>query len=135
MNTFQTKTLTAGIFFLFIILSGFWLSRSGKPYNSGIFNVHKLIGLAAGIFLIVTVSRIHKVEPLSPIQVTTLVTTILVFICLVAAGGLLGVQAQGELGNANQFLLDAVGIIHKTFPYVAVLSTAATFYLLLFHKI
>ena len=134
MNTIQTKSLIVGLFFLFIFLSGFWLSRSGKPYNSGIFNVHKLIGLAAGIFLIVTVSRLHKVEPFNPIQMTMLVITVLIFVCLVVAGGLLGVQAQGELGNASPFLLDAIGIIHKTFPYLAALSTAATLYLLLFRK-
>jgi hypothetical protein len=134
MNTIQVKALSAGLFFLFIFLSGFWLSGTGKPYNSGIFNIHKLIGLAAGIFLILTVSRVHKVEPLSSIQIIVLVFTVLIFVCLVAAGGLLSVQAQGGLSKISPFLLNAIGGIHKTFPYLAVFSTAATLYVLLFRK-
>jgi len=54
MDSVQWKVVGAGLFFLFIFLSGIWLSRSGKPLNGLILNIHKLISLAAGIFLIVT---------------------------------------------------------------------------------
>jgi hypothetical protein len=130
MSTAQIKAISTGLFFLFIFLSGFWLSRSGKPYNLGIFNIHKLIGLAAGIFLIVTVSRIHKTTPFTPLAIAILVITVLIFISLVAAGGLLSIEATGGLSNASQMMLSLIATIHKTFPYLAVISTAATLYLL-----
>jgi hypothetical protein len=47
MSTNQLRVVSAGLFFLFIFLSGFWLSRTGKPYSGIILTIHKLIGLAA----------------------------------------------------------------------------------------
>jgi hypothetical protein len=134
MNTTQSRIVSAGLFFLFIFLSGFWLSRSGKPYNAIIFNIHKLIGLAAGIFLVVTVYRIHKAVPLGPVQIAALVVTVLIFVATVAAGGLASIDAAGNLGNINQSIRAAIPTLHKIFPYLAVLSTAATLYLLLHRK-
>ena len=131
MNTTLSKAITAGLFFLFIFLSGFWLSRSGKPYSAIIFNIHKLIGLAAGVFLIVTVCRAHRVTPLGPAQVAAIVVTVLIFVGLVAAGGLTSIDAAGQLGNVGQSARAAILAAHRLLPYLAVLSTAATLYLLL----
>ena len=45
------KLLFAGLFLLFIILSGIWLSRTGRPLSVLILTLHKLISLGAVIFL------------------------------------------------------------------------------------
>jgi hypothetical protein len=120
------KIVITGIFFLFTFLFGFWLSRSGKPYNTLIFNAHKLIGLAMGIFLILSVYRIHQAAGLTPGQIVGVAVTVLLFVILVAAGGLL---------SAKETVPTAVSLVHKVFPYLATLSTAATLYLLLFLKV
>ena len=101
MNTIQTRVIITGLLFLIIILSDFLLSRAGKPHNPVYFNVHKLIGLAAGVFLIITVLRIRQVDGLATIQIAAIVITALIFIVLVAAGGLNGVAADGALQNAS----------------------------------
>jgi len=119
------KIIITGLFFLFTFLFGFWLSRSGKPYNALIFNAHKLIGLAMGIYLIVSIYRVHQAAGLASEQIMAVVVTVLLFIILVAAGGLLSAKESVPL---------AVSVIHKVFPYLATLSTAATLYLLLFPK-
>ena len=49
MTTGQLQIAGAGIFALFIFLSGFWLSRLGKPYNGMVFNIHKLIEYKLGV--------------------------------------------------------------------------------------
>lgn len=134
MSIIQTKILSIVLFFAFIFLSGFWLSRSGKPYSILIFTIHKLIGLAAGVFLIVTVYRTYQVALFNTIQITVLVVTVLIFVGLVAAGGLLSIEAEGGLSDTSQSMLAAISMIHKTFPYFAVLSTAATLYLILIRK-
>ncbi len=134
MNTTQIRMISAGLFFLFIFLSGFWLSRLGKPYNGLVFNLHKLIGLAAGIFLIVTVVKTSKAAAFSPLEIAALAITVLIFICLVAAGGLLSVISSGGLANASQTVQSVIAIVHKTFPYLAVIATAGTLYLLLIWK-
>ena len=134
MGIIDSKMITTGIFFLFILLSGFLLSRSGKPYNGLIFNIHKLIGLAAGIYLIRTVYLTHQAAPLSPIQWTAIVVTVLLFVFAVAAGGLLSILAEGGLENMGQAMQDVISLVHKFSPYLIVLSTAVTLYLLLYHK-
>ena len=130
----QTKTIITGILFILIFFFGYWLSRTGKPYNALIFNAHKLIGLALGIFLIVTVNRLHQATPFSPIQIVVLALTILIFIILVATGGLLSAETTGELQNITPPIMTALSLIHQIFPYLAVLCTAGTLYLLLFHR-
>jgi hypothetical protein len=132
MGTTQSSIIYVGIFFLFIILSGFWLSRSGKPYNTFIFTVHKLIGLGVGIFLIRIVYLTHQVAPLSGTQWTAIVLTVLLFILTVAAGGLLSVLAEGRLQNLGASMQRAIELAHKIFPYLIVLATMMTLYLLLF---
>ena len=135
MSTTLSKIIGTGLFFIFIFASGFWLSRSGKPYSSLVFNVHKLIGLAAGIFLIVTVVKASHVAALRPVEITALVVTVLLFVGLVAAGGLLSVFDSGGLANASQALRAAIKAVHHVLPYLAVLSTAATLYLLVSNRL
>lgn len=130
----DSQMITTGIFFLFILLSGFWLSRSGKPYNGLIFNIHKLIGLGAGIFLIRTVYLTHQAVPLSQAQWAAIIVTVLLFVFAVAAGGLLSVLAEGGLGNMGAAMRRTIEMVHKISPYLIVLSTGVTLYLLLFRK-
>jgi hypothetical protein len=127
-----SKMLTTGLFFVFVFLFGFWLSRSGKPYNSLIFNFHKLIGLAMGIFLVVTVYRANKASPINPFEILVLAGTVLIFIILVTAGGLLSIEAAAGLKDASPSIKTAITLTHQVFPYLALLSTAGTLYLLLF---
>jgi hypothetical protein len=87
--------------------------------------IHKLIGLAAGVFLVMTVYRIHQVAPLGPVEITAIVVTVLFFAGTVTAGGLL---STGKPMSA------AISTLHQITPYLTVLSTAVTLYLLLSRK-
>jgi hypothetical protein len=135
MSTTLSKFIGTGLFFIFIFATGFWLSRSGKPYSSLVFNIHKLIGLAAGIFLILTVVRTSRASPLRPVEITSIVVTALIFVGLVIAGGLLSVFDTGGLANASQALRAAIKAVHHILPYLAILSTAAMIYLLLSQRL
>ena len=125
MSTNQLRVVSAGLFFLFIFLSGFWLSRTGKPYSGIILTIHKLIGLAACVFLVMTVYRIHQVAPLSPVEITAIVVTVLFFAGNVATGGLL---------STDKTMPAVILRLHQITPYLTVLSTAVTLYLLLGRK-
>ena len=129
------KLLIAGVLFVFVFLFGYGLSRAGKPYNSLIFTFHKLIGLAMGIFLIVAIYQSYQTAALSPIETIAIGFTVIVFIALVVAGGILSIIAAGGLENISKSLRNTFSVIHKVFPYLAVLLTAAMLYLLLFPKI
>jgi hypothetical protein len=125
MTTNQLRIVGAGAFFLFIFLTGFGLNRTGKPYNGLLFNLHKLIGLGALIALILTANQIHKTAGLGPGSIAAVVITILFFVTTIIAGG---------LTSLAQPMPAAVTRLHKIFPYLIVLSSAATLYLLLNRK-
>jgi hypothetical protein len=119
------KYIITGLFLLFIILSGVWLSRTGRPLSVLILTLHKLISLGAVIFLIITVYRIHQAAPLNPLQLGISVLTLLFFIALFATGGLL---------STTKTMPAVVLKIHQIMPFLVVLSTSATLYLVMFRK-
>jgi hypothetical protein len=122
MITTSTRMVGMGLLFLCIFLTGFWLSRLGKPYNGGIFNLHKLIALATLVFLILTVKQVRTTIPLTPTMIAGLAISGLCFAATVISGGLVSV---------GKLLPEAVGGIHKVLPYLSLLSTGGTLYLLL----
>ncbi len=125
MGTTQLRIVGAGLFFLSIFLSGFWLSRSGKPYSVIIFNIHKLVSLAAVVFLIITIYQINQVAKLSAIELIASVVTGLLSLGTIVSGGLVSIDKPVPA---------AISMMHKLFPYLTVLSTAVTLYLLLSRK-
>jgi hypothetical protein len=126
----QPEFLITILFFVFVFLFGYILSRTGKPYNSLIFNFHKLIGLAMGVFLLVSVYKAYQSGPFSHIQILSLVITLGIFVILVAAGGLLSIEAGGNLKSISPTRLAVISAVHKALPYLALLATAWTLYLL-----
>jgi hypothetical protein len=112
----------AGLSFLFIFLSGIWLSRSGKPLNNIILTIHKLISLAAAVFLVVTIYKINQVATLSTTGLVAALVTGLLFLGTGIAGGLL---------STDKPVPAAISWMHRITPFLTVLSTAMTLYLLL----
>ena len=122
MSTTPVRAVGIGMLFLVIVLSGIYLSRSGKPYSTFLFTVHKLVGLAVGVWLVVIVYQMHQSAPLSLLQMATIAITVLAFAGTVVAGGLLSLDRP----------MPAVAqTLHQVLPALSVLSTAGTLYLLL----
>jgi hypothetical protein len=117
-----TRFIVAGMFFLFIFLSGIWLSRAGRPLNVGISTVHKLISLAGGIFLLVTIRQRSQVTPLNATEWTAIAVTGLCFLGTVASGGFL---------SSDKPMPVAVLRVHQIVPVLTLLSSATTLYLVL----
>jgi len=122
----NTKFIFTGLFFLFILISGFILSRAGRPLNVLLLTVHKLISVGAVVFLAITVFKINQVSPLSPIEITASIVTLVLFVAMVATGGLLSTSKTMPV-----LVLKA----HQIMPYLAILSTTATLYLVLIRKV
>jgi hypothetical protein len=121
MSLMNSQFIRAGVFFLFIFIFGFWLRCSGKPYNTLLFTIHKLIGLGLGITLGLKVYEVHKKSPLGSTEIISIVVTILLFVALVASGSFL---------SAEKEMPGFVKGIHSVLPYLTVLSTGITIYLL-----
>jgi hypothetical protein len=111
----------AGLVFVVIFVSGYWLSRSGKPYNVIVLTVHKLISLAAVVFLVIVMIQSNREAALSAIELVASVVTGLFFLALMATGGLL---------SSDKEMPAVVLRLHQIAPYLTVLSAAVTLYLL-----
>ena len=114
------KFSTPGILFLLTLVSGFWLSSAGKPLNSIIFNIHKLIALAVVITIIIQLYNLHKVT-----DVHTLILLLIVFsgLCVVA------LFATGALMSLEKMNYTVLLNIHRVAPVLAVISMGAAIYL------
>jgi hypothetical protein len=121
----NNKFIFAGLFFVAMLLSGFWLHRSGRPFGMLLLTLHKLISLGALVYLAITIYRIHQVVPLSPLELAACAATALFFIILFATGGILAAAKSERL---------VIFRVHQVAPYLAILSTAATLFLLLVRR-
>jgi len=125
MSTTQVRVVGVGLLLVVIVLSGFWVSGPGKPYRTLPFTIHKLAGLATGVLLAIIVYQTHKAAPLGVADIAAIAVTVLCFVGIVVAGGVLSVAKE-----APAFVLK----LHQILPVLAVLSTAGTLYLLLSGK-
>jgi hypothetical protein len=110
-----------GILFILTLALGFWLSRSGTPYNSLLFNVHKLVALGAVIVTVVQLVRILKGADLSALLIALLA---LVALCVVA------LFVSGALMSAGQFDHALLHTIHWVAFAALVMALPAAVFLL-----
>ena len=116
-----SRFVGAGVFFVAIFLSGYWLSRSEKPYNVVILTIHKLIAVAAFVSLAVIMIQSNRRATLGTIELAAGVITGLFFLSLIVTGGLLSSEGQ---------MPAVVSMLHKIAPYLTLISSATTLYLL-----
>jgi hypothetical protein len=122
MNTILSRTVGAGLSFLFILLSGFLLTRSGKPYGVLIFTIHKLFSVGMVVLLVITVRRANQAMKLGSTAWLAVLVTGLCFLVTVVAGSLLSIS-------------DTMPVIvrkaHRITPYLTTVATLVTLYTLL----
>ena len=122
MNAITTRLVASGLLFVFTLLSGVWLSNSGKPFNSLIFSIHKLIAMAMVILLAMSVYNLYKTLDLRTfLQLIFIAASGLLFLALIVTGSLLSLNIQ-----LSGFALKA----HQVAPLLALISSAITVYLL-----
>ncbi len=121
MNTTAPKLIIAGLLFVFTLLSGVWVSHSGKPINTVIFTIHKLIALAATVVIVMSVYTLFKaLDQRTLIEWAVIATTGLLLIALFITGALL---------SRNTPLPVAILRIHQAAPLLALVSSTITLYL------
>jgi len=115
------KFVIPGVLFILTLVFGFWLSRSGKPYNGLLFNIHKLIALAAVIVAAIRTFNALKIVEAQPILIVLL---IVIGLCAVA------LFVTGALMSAKKATGRAALTIHKIAPLLAVIAAIGTLFLL-----
>jgi hypothetical protein len=122
MNTMTTKLIAAGVLSIFTLLSGVWLSHSGKPYNTAIFTIHKLIAVATVVVIGMNVVNLYKSLDIRTFVVFFgIAISALFFLSLAITGGLLSLDILPQVALR----------IHQVVPLLAVAASAMTLYILL----
>ena len=125
MSTSVSRIVVTGLLFLFTLVFGIWLSNAGKPYNSVLFNIHKLIALGSVIFIAVTVHQLRASVGIQTLTIGAIAITGLLFLALFVSGALLSIGKPDHV---------AILTIHRVAPLLAVIFTALTLYLLISSK-
>ena len=116
-----SKIIISGLLFLLTIISGIWLHKMGKPLNTFIFTIHKLLALAAVIFTAILIYNLLKnVE----------IKTLLLILIIIAGLSILALFISGALLSIGKFPHNTMLLVHNIATILAVIFTAATIYLL-----
>ena len=121
MKTIDVRIMSAVIFYILAIASGVWVTKLGRPLNTGVFTLHKLIALAALILIIVIVRTLANGIALSPAAVVCIVLTFIFFIAMFATGAVLSFEKP-----APGFVL----LMHKIGPALTLAASVITVFLL-----
>ncbi len=116
-----SRLLNPTLGFLLTLVFGLWLSRRGKPYNGLLFNVHKLIALAAVIFTVLAVYRALKGVDVAALMILLLV---------LAALGVIALFVSGALMSAGKGNFRLMKLTHNISPFILVTAIGYAVYLL-----
>jgi len=116
----ETRIVVIGLLFACKFAAGYWLTRSGKPYSVSILAIHKIISLAIVAMIGIIIYRLRRDVGTGSTEIVTTVITGLLFLLAIASGGLVSTDKP-----ANAAILT----VHRVLPFLTVLSTAVTIYL------
>ena len=134
MTILTSKTTICGLLVLLTLVSGVWLSHSGKPFNSMIFTIHKLLALATVIIIGVNVYHLFRaIDGNTLVALSVIAVSGLLFLTLFISGALLSLIPAGLL-SLEKPIPEIILKIHQVAPLLALVSSTATFYLLAVSK-
>ncbi len=121
MNTIDSQILITGLLFVLTLAFGVWLSRAGKPYNSLLFNVHKLVALGAVASTAVTLYPLRTGVDVTALALGAIVLTGFLVLGLFITGALLSIGKPDHV---------AILMVHRVAPLLVTASAATAIYLL-----
>lgn len=120
VNNFASpRIMICGLGFVVTVLSGIVLSNTGRPLNSAIFTIHKLIAVGTIILTAVSIRGLYKMVAVQALFPVLIAVTALFFLALFVSGALLSFDKL-----AGEILLR----VHQIAPLLAVGFSALTIY-------
>jgi hypothetical protein len=130
MSILTSKTAICGLLLILTLVSGVWLSHSGKPFNSMIFTIHKLLALATVIIIGVNVYHLYRaMDANTLVALGVIAVSGLLFLALFISGAVLSLIPAGLL-SLEKPASEAILRIHQVTPLLALVSAMGTIYLL-----
>ena len=120
------KLAAAAALSILTLLSGFWLSRTGKPYNTWFFNLHKLIAVAMIVLLVIGVfNLVQSVELQTVLVAVAMGMGALLFLALVISGAMLSLDVYPRISLK----------VHRIAPLLALAASAFTVFMLVGYRV
>lgn len=121
MGAVASRIVTTGLLLVLTLVSGIWLSHSGKSLNVAIFTAHKLVALATVIYAAMTFNYLRQGLDIRTVVIAAIGVTAVLFLSLFVSGALL------SLGKPLPIV---VLITHRMVSVLLTISITATTYLL-----
>jgi len=122
MSNTQIKLAGIVLLFLIIFVLGYLLSKGGRPYNQLVFTIHKFVTLGTIVLLASMIIKINRADPLSKLQLSMVLLMAVCFLADMVTGGLLSLERASP---------EFIHKLHQAIPYLTIISTAVSLYLLL----
>lgn len=119
---FVVKTILTVILFVITVLLGFWLHKSGRPFDTFLFTIHKLTALATvffGSMLLYTKLKISNHFGIVPVLV------------IIIGGALLSLIVSGAILSTESKIYGAMLMVHDVGTIVTVISLVVLIFYLL----
>lgn len=121
MRMVDLRMVATAALLVLTLASGLWLSLSGRPYNTGIFTVHKLIALGAVIVTGITLNHLRLGVAVPMSAFIAMIFAAVLFLLLFVSGALL------SIGKPD---LVAILMVHRVVPLLAAAIVTMAIYLL-----
>ena len=116
------KFMMPGLVFLLTVASGIWLSSSGKPLNTIIFTIHKLIALGA---VVAIAMQVYKLINTGDVQALLIISMVVAVLCVVA------LFATGALMSMDKPAYDIFRIVHQVSMALLIIGLGGIVFLLI----
>ncbi len=125
-NTFvSSKIMYCGLGLVLTLVSGFVLSQLGRPLNSAIFTIHKLIAVGTVILIALSIRNFYTAGNVQPLHFVFIGGTGLLLLMLIVSGALL---------SFDKLATQPIIMIHQIVPLLVLTFSAITAYLLMGSK-
>ena len=113
MKGIDMRIIYLAIIFILAIISGIWVTRTGRPLNNVIFTIHKLIALTSLVLMIIIVKKMSSGLEIPPSTMIWIVATWVLFAAMVATGGVL---------SFDKLAHRAIKVTHAILPVLTLIS-------------
>ena len=96
-GAFSSKVTISILFFIITLVVGFVLHKKGKPYNSLIFNLHKLASVAMVILLVLELSGFIRVTEVNALFIICLMLSGFFTLVLFLTGAMMSLDKLQEI--------------------------------------
>ena len=107
--------------FILMIISGIWMSKTGKPYHTAVFTVHKLSAVLMVIFTVILILDINKNRGITNFEWILFIFTGLFFLLSFITGALMSFEKPVKA---------IISITHKIMPYFILVAAILSVFIL-----